>query len=421
MRIALLTSSLRPGSRNGVATYVHEAARALVSLGHRVWVVGPQSDRLERAYEADGPVTTVRIDAGRAGDKTMATRLGFPLCAARTITELVRRERIDVVEYPESLVPGALLGVMGLLGGSSVPLVASLHCNWRTLNRIGSIRCGHEASRWAMPLLEAMSVRCADAVVSPSEAYAEVAQRELGLSERPVVVRNPLRLPDAPGPIGRKRMLYVGRLDPGKGVESLARSWRVVSAAHPEWELRLVGPDTRLAEDSALMSGALLSCFGGSLERVTLTGGLDEAGVHAELREAACLVLPSRWDNFPYACAEAMACARVVIASSAGGAKEMLGDPRWLFDPDDDEGLGGAMRRVMSMGMDELSGIGTACRERIGALCDPRRTAAERVAVYERAMGVPSRERAARVRAVMRGIWAGARSARTSRAMQEVM
>jgi glycosyltransferase involved in cell wall biosynthesis len=36
------------------------------------------------------------------------------------------------------------------------------------------------------------------------------------------------------------------------------------------------------------------------------------------------MVLPSRWENFPFACIEALASARAVVGSAAGGMAEMI-------------------------------------------------------------------------------------------------
>ena len=65
-----------------------------------------------------------------------------------------------------------------------------------------------------------------------------------------------------------------------------------------------------------------LSSFGGA---IALRGPMDRAGIAALLAEADLCVFPSRFDNFPNACLEAMAAARPIVATRSGGMEEMLG------------------------------------------------------------------------------------------------
>jgi glycogen(starch) synthase len=60
-------------------------------------------------------------------------------------------------------------------------------------------------------------------------------------------------------------------------------------------------------------------------ESVEFRGLVDAEGIKTLLAGADLCVFPSRFDNFPNACLEAMAAARPIVATRSGGMEEMLG------------------------------------------------------------------------------------------------
>jgi glycosyltransferase involved in cell wall biosynthesis len=91
-----------------------------------------------------------------------------------------------------------------------------------------------------------------------------------------------------------------------------------------------------------------------ALERPPLAGLATHAGYLAdEAREglykgAAMLVLPSFNEGFGLPVLEAMTAGVPVIASNRGAIPEVLGDAGLLVEPDDVEGLAGAMQQVLT-------------------------------------------------------------------------
>ena len=107
----------------------------------------------------------------------------------------------------------------------------------------------------------------------------------------------------------RKGALFVGRLSPEKGVETLIRAWESV-----ETPLRIVGEGPMLdwAKKNASAS-------------VTVLGKKDQQGVAEEMARAAFLVLPSEWyEGFPMTIVEAFSRGLPVIASNLGSMTEIV-------------------------------------------------------------------------------------------------
>jgi glycogen synthase len=113
------------------------------------------------------------------------------------------------------------------------------------------------------------------------------------------------------------RLLYVGRLDPRKGIETLLRAMPLLPQ---EATLSVVG---RGPEDYAGRLRDLAAELGIS-SRVRFGSG-DRAQLRRFYDEADLFVFPSEWDEpFGLVPVEAMACAVPVVATGTGGSAEFL-------------------------------------------------------------------------------------------------
>jgi glycosyltransferase involved in cell wall biosynthesis len=145
-------------------------------------------------------------------------------------------------------------------------------------------------------------------------------------------------VPDRPW---RWRLLFVGRIEHRKGVESLLRALALLPA---EATLDLVGPAEPAYEP---VVDALLDELG-LRDRVR-----RDLVPRAELREvyarADVFVFPSTWDEpFGLVPVEAMACGTPVVASGTGGSAEFLVHEgnALTYAPGDPAALAAALRRV---------------------------------------------------------------------------
>ena len=147
-----------------------------------------------------------------------------------------------------------------------------------------------------------------------------------------------------PAPVGpwRWRLLYVGRLDPRKGVETAVRA---LATLPDEARLEIVGGwDAR--EEQRLRA---VAAEAGVSARVEFAGhrGRDDLGK----RYAACdvVVFPVVWEE-PWGLVplEAMARGRPVVATGRGGSGEYLrdGENCLLFGAGDPAALAAAVRRL---------------------------------------------------------------------------
>ncbi len=137
-----------------------------------------------------------------------------------------------------------------------------------------------------------------------------------------------------------KTILTVGRLVPWKGIDSLI----AILLHFPEVRLVIVGegPLRKTLQDLASSLGVD--------DRVLFMGGLSKSQVFASLKLADIFVLNSSYEGLPHVILEAMAVGTPVIATDAGGTKEVVNNEKTglLIPVADSQALGFAINRLLS-------------------------------------------------------------------------
>jgi len=173
----------------------------------------------------------------------------------------------------------------------------------------------------------------------------------VGLRDRIEVIPNPVPAavrharPGAPGQNGRFTLLTVSRLDSvQKRLDCLLHAFGRVSAEQKDWDLRIIGDGP---EGMALRE---LVCKLGISERVHFEGSTPDifaAYIHAHL-----FVIPSLWEGFPNALAEALSHGLPAVGfENAPGVADLIkdGDTGWLAKGVDDKAaLGRTLRQAMA-------------------------------------------------------------------------
>ena len=241
----------------------------------------------------------------------LASKLSFP-AAIRRMRRLYERERPGLVQ---SFLHHANVVACLAARGSGLPVSTGI--------RVAEPK----PLRWR---LERWASRTAQRHVCVSQAVARFAARRMRLAKAKLEVipngieaarfrdAQPARLSDFGIREPRRALLYVGRLDPQKGVAWLLQLAPQLLAAAPGHDLLIVG---RGVEEAALRRGAAER---GLAERVHFAGW--SSNVPQLMRAADLLLVPSRWEGMPNVILEAMAAGRAVVATRAEGVVELLGE-----------------------------------------------------------------------------------------------
>ena len=117
-----------------------------------------------------------------------------------------------------------------------------------------------------------------------------------------------------------KRVLFVGRLHPVKGVQYLLGAMKMVHQELPEAKLILVGDgEEREHLENLTDSLGIRGC-------VEFAGRVPHDRVQDYMNRAEVFVLPSLSEGFPVTILEAMACGLPVVATRVGGLPDVIED-----------------------------------------------------------------------------------------------
>jgi D-inositol-3-phosphate glycosyltransferase len=153
-----------------------------------------------------------------------------------------------------------------------------------------------------------------------------------------------------------RMILFVGRPDPVKGLETLVRAMAAIIAEEPELALGsclcVVGGD--IADDPAEMDAEMahidrLRRELGIGDFVTFLGPQSQDDLPLYYNAAQVVVVPSRYESFGMVALEAMACGTPVIASDVGGLSTLVRDGRtgYLVPYGDPELLAARLRPIL--------------------------------------------------------------------------
>jgi GalNAc-alpha-(1->4)-GalNAc-alpha-(1->3)-diNAcBac-PP-undecaprenol alpha-1,4-N-acetyl-D-galactosaminyltransferase len=177
------------------------------------------------------------------------------------------------------------------------------------------------------------------------------------IQEQTTIIPNPVLLEgDENGddePFSGSVIVAMGRLTEEKRIEDLLRAFALLKDQNPEWNLKIMG-DGPLRSELEFMRDSL-----GLQQRVDFLGVVKDP--YSVLRRADLFVLPSRFEGFPLALCEAMACGLPVISTEYhDGVRDII-----------DDGVNGVLVPVgeiktMSLAMNRLMGDENE-RKRLGA------------------------------------------------------
>lgn len=304
----------------------------------------------------------------------------FSWQAALLAERLIRDEGIDVIEAQEWEAPLYYLQVRRALGigpAARPPCVVHLHSPSELIFAANGWDTTVADYRPAVAL-EEYSITAADAVLCPSRFLAAQAIARYGMDAAKVRVI-PYPLGDAPHlergaqTWSSGSICHVGRLEPRKGVLEWAEALALVAADHPGLMVEFVGADIPLdATGGATVGEAMRARIPPRLHgQLGFHGSRDRRGVQEVLSRSWAAVVPSRWENFPYSCIEAMCSGLPVIASPNGGMREMAQDGAsgWIAADATPAGLAEALRRALATSGDERARMGSAAETAVRTIC----------------------------------------------------
>lgn len=404
MRIALVSREVSPFYGAGIGAYVTAMARAWAAAGHQVHLLTPAHPELKEGAAHVLPNVCIHTLDPAAG---LSPRMRFPfqqhaMSVLESLRTLHAASPLNYIEFPDYGAEGCFAIAAHRTSNQFAGAVMGvrLHTPTRECRELNEEPWLDEHSATA-EAAEDSSIRGADVVLSPSRSLLDMIQKRLS-PNTPEAIWSVVPYPfdtrsltdmggsDANPPTSTgPTILYIGRLERRKGVDIL------MHAARPALELgarfRFIGGDTMTGPGQRSMLAHLRSLIPTAFEHAfTFDGPLPRHQIGSAIKSATAsggfCCFPSRWENYPNVCLEAMALGAPVLGSDAGGMSEIIENQTsgMLFRSGDTADLSHAMVRLLKDATLRKQ-IAAAAPGRITTACDARNVVERTIDVVARA------------------------------------
>jgi glycosyltransferase involved in cell wall biosynthesis len=344
---AMFTDHLPHGDGLVAFGFVKELARR----GHELHVATRRV-----ALEGDPPPNVHVYRLGSANQSAQIGRLRFMLGVRRLYERLARSRRFDLAHQLNPVDVGVSLA----LAGEETPLVLGPYIpDWAASGPGADGSVGPLALRAKRLLRVAQQRRATTLLVSTPAALSKLDpgfSLQAHVHELPHGIDDQLWQPS--GPPAGQTVLFLANLEVRKGIHVLLDAFEAVAARLPDARLQIAGdgPERQAVEGRVREPWAR--------GRVELLGRVDRDRALALMQSCDVYCLPSYGEPFGMTALEAMACARPVVATAAGGLWHLVPDAGGRkVAPGDSAALADALVQVL--GDPELRMAMGSCNRRI--------------------------------------------------------
>jgi glycogen synthase len=407
-----------PATGGGIGTYAYNISRLLAESGETVHVIGQLWDDTEKKIEeqCNGNLIIHRVPfedrtglLWRRAHSKMRSKVAralyasdypirsFSWLAGSLAERLVAEEGIDLIEaqdYEAPLYYFQLRRALGLGPKRHPPCVIHLHSPTEFIVRYNDWHMTQPRFLIAKRM-EDYAISAADALLCPSRFLARQAEVHYGLPKQSVEV--------IPYPLGHITKIerdettwsngsicYVGRLERRKGALEWIEAAVGIARQNAHTSFEFVGAN--ILGSNPILSEVLLDHLIPShlKEQFIFHGNMNRSLIPQILKRARIAVVPSRWENFPNTCVEAMASGLPVIASPEGGMIEMLADGQtgWIAEGPSSAGLRNALVRALETPPTRLAEMGRNAVRSIREACDNRKIVERHLSFRRRLVGL---------------------------------
>jgi glycosyltransferase involved in cell wall biosynthesis len=305
---AMLTDHLPHGDGLVALGFIEEIGRR----GHELHVAAGGLD-----LRSELPQSVHVHHLGDPGDTAVSGRPLFMWRARRLYRRVARERPFDLVHQLNPVDVGVSLA----LAGERVPVVLGPYVpDWAPSGAGADAVVGPAALRLKQLLRAAQQRRATTALVSTAAAESKLSsRRRLRVHELPPGIDADAWGPGPDGVPGQD-VLFLANLEVRKGIHVLLDAFAQLAPRFPGARLLVAGEGP---EGDAVRRRLRETP---ELSRVELLGRVERSQVMATMQACDVYCLPSYGEPYGMTALEAMACARPVVATAAGGLQHLVPD-----------------------------------------------------------------------------------------------
>ena len=304
MRLTLVISSLGGGGAERVMTNM---ANYWADAGWDITILTLDDGAAPLFYELDRRVRRVPLAVAQdSGNPFAALRNNFR--RVRELRRSIRQSGPDaVLSFLDTTNVVTLLATRGL----SVPVIVSERSD-PARNSPG--RIWSQLRRLTYPMADVVVVQSKGAL----DYFSPTVQSRARIVPNPVLLPRPSATASSVQP-RKPAIVSMGRMVPAKGFDLLLRAFAQLKDKHRDWTLVILGDGPLRTQLESLRDQLGLE------QRVLMPGRVSNP--YDFLLGSDLFVMPSRYEGFPNALCEAMACGLAVICTDCpSGPREIIRD-----------------------------------------------------------------------------------------------
>lgn len=412
MHIIFVTTELstKNNASGGLATFTANIARIFYSNGHKIEVFLVTTKEQDIKFDEGIVLRNIYIDKSDWNEYDFISRLYYPedeekaalnrreLIKVRK-AELVRQEieeinkidKVDIVHFCNH-------GAFSMMMNPDIPYVIRISGYLNIL--FGGANTPNGSIEYADNLpgindqYEIHAMQKAKHVIAPSKLLADIGRKNIGIN--PVVLESPFVLLQSGLDYSifenelkdKKYILFFGGLRYLKGIQVIADIAERFLKEYSDMCLVLSGYNYELRDDngSIMMAADYVKSKAGDFsDRVLYMGRLVREQLYPIIKNAELCLLPSRIENLPNACIEALSFGKIVVATN-GASYEQLIDNRisgFLCERDNPESYLEAINEALNMNAEEKEKMSARALE-VTKRLEPQRIYCQYLDFYEK-------------------------------------
>jgi len=388
MNIALVTPEFITENNfdGGLSNYIYRLSLSLLQIGHTpiVYLLSDENDRIIiNGFEV------VKIKKRFINQRRFLEQKGiykyffksfFIIFDSYIVNKKInldhKKKSIDIIQF-------AHLGALALFSSSKIPCVIRMSSYTPLINKAFNKPGGIQQNFW-----EQLAIRKCGNVFSPSKIISniesKIIKKEVRVIESPFI-KEPLNFDyDIFNEkiIGKEYFLFFGSLNLLKGIETIGYCLERIFQEFSSKYFVFVGKDQGIHG---------ISCYEflkkqakEYQDKIIYIDKIPHNKLYPIIQNAKLVILPSRIDNFPNTCIEAMAFKKIVIGTIGTSFEQLIdhGKNGFLISVDDSDHLFSTIKDVMNLPILLTNDISENAFQRIKKL-QPEIVVAELINYYE--------------------------------------